>query len=269
MRIDYMARKWRNAWPPGPHSRSRSTPWPGLLFLIQRPQSTSSRTSTDSSNTDADLPLLEAMRGQERAKPRSRRMARSTIPSKSPVEDAYCGLKEWPIARRWPATWCLSVAFDARACIGTTTHVERRQLPSCAEPVGRKFNSWTKRAPILGDASHATRWHSRLSHPGPEALEHVVTCAQGLHLKGAPTTVECEACGVAKAKRVIPREPRSIDQGPGEHLAIDFHEFETERGPKPHLMLITDRWSGYTGDLYLQNRYASTVIDRLATIFGD
>jgi hypothetical protein len=103
-----------------------------------------------------------------------------------------------------------------------------------------KFNSWTKRKPISGDA---IRWHRRLGHPGPRALEHFVNCSKGVRIRG-PTTVECEACAVAKIKRQIRRQPRELLEGPGERLTIDFHDFQEGLGGYTSLMLFTDRWSG-------------------------
>ena len=69
-----------------------------------------------------------------------------------------------------------------------------------------KFNTWTERRPTPGDAM---RWHLRLGHPGPQALEHLVNASKGVRLKGLKT-VECEACGTSKAKRRIRREPRDF-----------------------------------------------------------
>src|SRR5208283_993172 len=67
-----------------------------------------------------------------------------------------------------------------------------------------QFNSWTKRKPQSGDA---LRWHLRLGHPGPQALEHLVNSSLGVRIKGI-TTVECDTCGTSKAKRKIRRFPR-------------------------------------------------------------
>jgi hypothetical protein len=126
-----------------------------------------------------------------------------------------------------------------------------------------KFNSWTKRKPISGDAM---RWHRRLGHPGPGALEHMVNCSQGVRLRG-PTTVECEACGVSKIKRQIRRQPRELLEGPGERLAIDFHDFNEGLGGYTSLMMFTDRWSGLIWDFYLQDRKATSIIAAINALF--
>ncbi|KAL3712549.1 hypothetical protein TMatcc_001248 [Talaromyces marneffei ATCC 18224] len=88
-----------------------------------------------------------------------------------------------------------------------------------------RFNSWTSRKERKADAN---RWHARLGHPGPEVLKYLAGAAKGVRLtrisKG-PTTVECESCGTSKAQRIIRREERTPPYAPGEHLAIDFHDF--------------------------------------------
>ena len=113
-----------------------------------------------------------------------------------------------------------------------------------------KFNSWTERKPQAADAK---TWHLRLGHPGPGALEHLVNSTQGARIKGI-TTVQCDGCGLGKKRRRVRREQRDIEGGPGMRLAVDFHDFE----PDPHgyksLMLVTDRWSGYMWDYYMERR---------------
>ena len=110
------------------------------------------------------------------------------------------------------------------------------------------------------------RWHQRLGHPGPGSLEHLVNCSLGVKLRG-PTTVECDACGVSKIKRQIRRQPRYLLEGPGERLAIDFHDFEKGQGDYTSLMLITDRWAGLIWDFYLQDRTAQSIITALDALF--
>ena len=127
-----------------------------------------------------------------------------------------------------------------------------------------KYNSWTKRAPVYGDAQ---KWHLRLGHPGPKALEHLVHCSTGARIRGL-LTVQCDACGQSKIKRQIRRAPKDLREGPGYRLAIDFHDFNPGKGGFNSLMLVTDRWSGYCWDYYLSNREADTIIAALKHLFG-
>ena len=73
----------------------------------------------------------------------------------------------------------------------------------------------------------ALLWHRRLGHPGPSALEHLVSHSQRVRIKGI-TTVQCDACGQSKSKRKISRKPRQINKGPGERIAIDFYDYKKE-----------------------------------------
>ncbi|KAF7136791.1 hypothetical protein CNMCM5793_006309 [Aspergillus hiratsukae] len=123
--------------------------------------------------------------------------------------------------------------------------------------------SYRIRNSVLADAQ---RWHLRLGHPGPQAIEHLVNASKGARIRG-PTTVECDACGIAKMKRQIRRTPKDIEEGPGLQLAIDFHDFEKGYQDFRSLMLVTDRWSGLVWDYYLQDRTSDTIIKALEDLF--
>ena len=127
-----------------------------------------------------------------------------------------------------------------------------------------KFNTWTERRPATGDAM---RWHLRLGHPGPQALEHLVNASKGVRIKGLKT-VECEACGTSKAKRRIRREPREFKQEPGIQLALDFHDSEEGYGGYKCVLLITDRCYGLIWDYYLTNHKSETILAALEHLFG-
>ena len=57
-------------------------------------------------------------------------------------------------------------------------------------------------------------------------------------------------------------------EGPGKHLAIDFHDFEKDDEGYSSSMLVTDRWSGYIWDFYLKDRTGPSVITALKVLFG-
>ncbi|RKK13961.1 hypothetical protein BFJ66_g18204, partial [Fusarium oxysporum f. sp. cepae] len=122
--------------------------------------------------------------------------------------------------------------------------------------VAHRFSSYTKKAPLTGEA---IRWHSRLGHPGPQALERLISASQGVRIRG-PTTVECDACGISKIKRQIRRAPRQSDQKAGERIAIDFHDYQEGIGGYTSQMLLTCRATGYIWDYYLTARTTEAII---------
>lgn len=122
----------------------------------------------------------------------------------------------------------------------------------------KKFHSATRRPPRLGDG---LRWHQRLGHPGPEAIRHLVNASQGVRLQiQGPPTIDCEACALAKIPRQVSRTPRTILEGVGERLAVDFHDYEEGAGGYTSQLLFTCRVSGYIWDYYLTDRKRPTLI---------
>ena len=117
------------------------------------------------------------------------------------------------------------------------------------------YNTRSRRKP---QKAVAMKWHLRLGHPGPLALEHLINHTQGVRIKG-PTMVECDGCGLGKMKRQVRRTPREADEGPGERIAIDFHSFNQGYGGYRYLLLATDRWSDYMWDFYLQKNIVETI----------
>uniref|UniRef100_A0A093V6S6 Copia protein n=1 Tax=Talaromyces marneffei PM1 TaxID=1077442 RepID=A0A093V6S6_TALMA len=138
----------------------------------------------------------------------------------------------------------------------------------------KESNSWTPRPPRKADIQ---RWHLRLGHPGPQALEHLSSASRGVRVTGISPksnltkgegikTVECDACATAKMKRQIRREPREKPSKPGERLAIDFHDFESSTSGYSSTMLVTDRYSGYIWDYNLTDRTGETIRAALADL---
>src|SRR6185437_9918860 len=129
-----------------------------------------------------------------------------------------------------------------------------------------KFNSYSKRRPQY---AYARIWHLRLGHPGPETLKHLVNASQGVRIRGLKT-VEYDHCGTAKIRRQTRRTPRFENKPPlkrGERFAIDFHNWEEDDEGYSSLMLVTDRYSGWSWDLYLKDRTAKTIIANLKYLF--
>ncbi|KAF7445741.1 gag-pre-integrs domain containing protein [Pyrenophora tritici-repentis] len=129
------------------------------------------------------------------------------------------------------------------------------------------FHVRMNRAKRSPQKATAILWHKRLGHPGPSAIEHLVQQSEGVRIKGI-TTVECDACGRSKSKRQIRRTPRLNDEGPGERVAIDFHEYEDGSFTKEKSqMLITCRRSRYTWDFYFKDNRPARSIIRLLGLF--
>jgi hypothetical protein len=123
------------------------------------------------------------------------------------------------------------------------------------------FNSYTERRPLL---SEPMKWHLRLGHAGPEALEHLVNYSRGARIKGRVSvkgipTYKCDGCGLGKARRRTRRSPRKFTEGLGERLALDFFDFEQDSEGIKVLLLVTDRWSGFVFDLYLKDKSALSI----------
>ena len=122
--------------------------------------------------------------------------------------------------------------------------------------ITQRLNSRSPRKPLAGDA---IRWHHRLGHPGPQALEHLVNSSQGTKVKG-PLTHQCDACGTSKLVRQVSRAPRNLDCQIGERIGLDFHDYEEGyEGYKSQLLAVC-RISGYIWDYYLVRRTSIDVI---------
>jgi hypothetical protein len=109
--------------------------------------------------------------------------------------------------------------------------------------------------------ARALIWHRRMGHPGPSALEHLVQHSEGVKITGI-LTIDCDACGRAKSRKLISRVPRTIEEAPGERISLDFHDYEADSSTKERSqMLITDRVTGFMWDYYFKdNRTARSII---------
>jgi hypothetical protein len=183
--------------------------------------------------------------------------------------DFHCNLVSFKLLRRQGIWW------------------ENRQTPTSLRQwdgtiiaiLSEEYDQWIVEGPTGATAAFHVRmnrskrrsqrataiiWHKRLGHPGPAAIEHLVSQSEGVKIVGL-TTVQCDACGRSKSKRQIRRAPRLNDEGPGERIAIDFHEYEEGSFNKERSqMLITCRYSRYVWDFYFKdNRTAKSIIHQL------
>jgi hypothetical protein len=134
----------------------------------------------------------------------------------------------------------------------------------------RRINSWTARADSLADAMI---WHLRLGHPGPRVLEHLVNSSRGAKLKTPKikgiTTIQCDGCGLGKARRRPHRQPRDREElKPGDRISLDLHEVESGRQDFRYQLLATDRFSGMMWDYYLANREADSIVKALTHLYN-
>ncbi|KAI1508873.1 GAG-pre-integrase domain containing protein [Pyrenophora tritici-repentis] len=181
--------------------------------------------------------------------------------------DLHCSLVSFRILRRQGLWW------DTKS----DPTILRRSDDSELAVLHEKYGQWilelndaearaafstqqpTRRTAVRKRAE-AIVWHKRLGHPGSDALEHLVNQSEGVKIVGVPT-VKCDACGISKSKRMIRRTPRTILEGPGERVAIDFHDYEAESTTKEKSqMLINCRVTGYIWDFYLSDNRTARVI---------
>jgi hypothetical protein len=79
----------------------------------------------------------------------------------------------------------------------------------------------------LRQRAQALIWHKRLGYPRLSALKHLVQQSKGVKITRV-LTVDCNACGRAKAKRLIRRTPRRIDKALGERVLLNFHNYKAD-----------------------------------------
>lgn len=117
-------------------------------------------------------------------------------------------------------------------------HIPKKISPQLFFTRRNIFSSWTKRQVSSADAR---KWHPRLGHPGPKALEHIDNCSTGTGTKiNGLTTAECDHCSVSKAKRQISRKLRDTENALGLRLAVDFHDLEEDHEGQDSVMFVTD-----------------------------
>lgn len=126
-----------------------------------------------------------------------------------------------------------------------------------------RADSWSERT----SKADARKWHLRLGHPGPRALEHLANTSRGARVKGT-TTVECDGCALSKMTRQVSRRPRKLGHAPGDRLAIDFHDVTRDQEGQRSVMLVTDRWSGMIWDYYLTDRRTEVLTAAIKDLLG-
>ena len=76
--------------------------------------------------------------------------------------------------------------------------------------------------PLPAEVASPQTWHLRLGHPNSDIVEHLPQSVIGAKVEKAPTTTECETCGVSKAKAIVSRRPSVRPTAPYEWVAFDL-----------------------------------------------
>jgi hypothetical protein len=122
--------------------------------------------------------------------------------------------------------------------------------------IRRKFILWTKRASKTGIAQ---RWHMRMGHPEPSALEHLVNVFEGIKIKG-PIIVQYEAYALAKIRKQIRRALREFDESSGERITVNFHNYASGINEYTSQVILINRAIGYVWNYYFVTRKFSDLI---------
>ena len=123
---------------------------------------------------------------------------------------------------------------EKKVCLGPESETTRR-------PTRRRQTTRTPLRERRVQPAESATWHLRMGHPNPEALRRIINATDGVRIRG-PSTVECDQCGTAKAKRVPNRsEPYRKGEEKGERFAIDFHDFEMGYKGSTSMALIINR----------------------------
>jgi hypothetical protein len=186
--------------------------------------------------------------------------------------DFLCSLISFRLLRRQGIWWenredPTSLRQWDGSIIATLAEQHGQWIVENATEPAATFHVRMNRSKRRSQRTTAMIWHKRLGHPGPAAIQHLVQQSEGVKIIGI-TTVQCDACGISKSKRQIRRAPRLNDEGPGERIAIDFHEYEAGSFTKERSqMLITCRYSRYMWDFYFKDNRPARSIIRLLGLF--
>ncbi|KAI0992533.1 hypothetical protein K3495_g15652, partial [Podosphaera aphanis] len=169
---------------------------------------------------------------------------------------------------------------SGEALLYTNHQGQRRNFAYCPKENGHWILS--TRNPIQPSIfSHSTtneeitqssrRIHEAMGHLGQKALSLLHTATTGSHFKGrGPTTIECEACALAKAKQLITRtsEKTYPVEAPFQQVNIDLFSFLPDKSRYKYVLILVDSWTGFTMAYSLKSKDASSdaILEALAMI---
>ncbi|KAI0992750.1 hypothetical protein K3495_g15435, partial [Podosphaera aphanis] len=93
------------------------------------------------------------------------------------------------------------------------------------------------------------RMHEAMGHPGQNSLSVLQKATTGSSFRGrGPSTVECDACALAKASQIINRDPGKTYpiQAPFEQVNIDLFSFIKDQSNYKYILIVVDSWTGFT-----------------------
>ncbi|KAI0992609.1 hypothetical protein K3495_g15576, partial [Podosphaera aphanis] len=105
------------------------------------------------------------------------------------------------------------------------------------------------------------RIHDAMGHLGPMALSLLPSTTTGAKFEGrGPTTVECEACALAKAKQIINRNPEKTYpvKEPFQQVNIDLFSFPPDKSKFKYVLILVDSWTGFTMAFCMKNKSDSS-----------
>ncbi|KAI1000852.1 hypothetical protein K3495_g7344 [Podosphaera aphanis] len=103
--------------------------------------------------------------------------------------------------------------------------------------------------------------HEAMGHLGHKALSLLHTATTASHFKGrGSTTIECEACALAKAKQLIIRtsEKTYPVEAPFQQVNIDLFSFLPDKSRYKYVLILAGSWTGFTMAYSLKSKDASS-----------
>ncbi|KAI0991443.1 hypothetical protein K3495_g16744, partial [Podosphaera aphanis] len=113
--------------------------------------------------------------------------------------------------------------------------------------------------------------HEAMGHAGPKTLSLLPKATTGTNFKGrGPSTLECEACALAKATQLINKtsEKTYPIEAPFQQINIDLFSFQPDKSKFKYVLILVDSWTGFTMAYSLKHKTDSSdaVFEAIATI---
>ncbi|KAI1003165.1 hypothetical protein K3495_g5042 [Podosphaera aphanis] len=115
------------------------------------------------------------------------------------------------------------------------------------------------------------RNHEAMGHLGLNSLSLLHTATTGSPFKGrGPTTVECEACALAKARQILRKSSEKTYPvaAPFQQVNIDLFCFSLDRSGYRYNLILVDSWAGFIMAFSLKHKDDSgdAILEAIAMI---